>query len=115
MSETGKASNGLDSKGFFSRLVNGDFGLAKTYWLYGVAVGIVINFLSRIVPSLGALAVILVLAIPYQVMVLLGVWRAADKYQGRKAWAILAKIATVLGWLGVLASLGVFIEVLGYL
>ncbi|TYC63819.1 hypothetical protein FMN52_00925 [Marinobacter sp. BW6] len=115
MSEIGNTSNGLESKGFFSKLVNGDFGLAKTYWLYGFVVGIVINVLTRIVPSLGALAVILALAIPYQVMVLLGVWRAAEKYQGRKAWAILAKVAAVLGWLGVLASLGVFIEILGYL
>jgi hypothetical protein len=77
MSEIGNASNGLESKGFFSKLVNGDFGLAKTYWLYGFVVGIVINVLTRIVPSLGALAVILALAIPYQVMVLLGVWRAS--------------------------------------
>lgn len=115
MSEIGNTSNGLESKGFVSKLVNGDFGLAKTYWLYGFVVGIVINVLTRIVPSLGALTVILALAIPYQVMVLLGVWRAADKYQGRKAWAILAKIAAVLGWLGVLASIGVFIEILGYL
>ncbi|MDY6930114.1 MAG: hypothetical protein SWN10_23955 [Pseudomonadota bacterium] len=115
MSEIGNASNGLESKGFFSKLVNGDFGLAKTYWLYGFVVGIVINVLTRIVPSLGALAVILALAIPYQVMVLLGVWRAADRYQGRKAWAILAKVAAVLGWLGVLGSLGVLIEVVGYL
>jgi len=81
----------------------------------GFLVGLIINVLTRIVPSLGALAVILAVAIPYQVMVLLGVWRAADKYQGRKAWAILAKIATVLGWLGVLGSLGVLVEILGYL
>ena len=115
MSEIGSTSGGTRQKGFFSKLVNGDFGLAKTYWLYGFLVGLIINVLTRIVPSLGALAVILAVAIPYQVMVLLGVWRAADKYQGRKAWAILAKIATVLGWLGVLRSLGVLVEILGYL
>lgn len=115
MSEMGSTSGETRQKGFVSKLVNGDFGLAKTYWLYGFVVGLIINVLTRIIPSLGALAVILAVAIPYQVMVLLGVWRAADKYEGRKAWAILAKIATVLGWLGVLGSLGVLVEILGYL
>jgi tetrahydromethanopterin S-methyltransferase subunit G len=115
MSELDSTSSETQQRGFFSKLVNGDFGLAKTYWLYGFVVGLIINVLTRIIPSLGALAVILAVAIPYQIMVLLGVWRAADKYQGRKAWAILAKIATVLGWLGVLGSLGVLFEILGYL
>ncbi|MGO3693844.1 hypothetical protein [Marinobacter sp.] len=115
MPEIENRFSSVEQKGFFSKLVNGDFGLAKTYWLYGFVVGLVINFITRIVPSLGALVVILALAIPYQVTVLLGVWRAADKYQGRTAWAILAKVAAVLGWLGVLGSLGVLVEVLGYL
>jgi tetrahydromethanopterin S-methyltransferase subunit G len=115
MSELDSISSETQQRGFLSKLVNGDFGLAKTYWLYGFVVGLIINVLTRIIPSLGALAVILAVAIPYQIMVLLGVWRAADKYQGRKAWAILAKIATVLGWLGVLGSLGVLFEILGYL
>ena len=48
-------------------------------------------------------------------MVLLGVWRAANQYQGRKVWSILAKIATVLGWIGVLVNVGVLVEILGYL
>ncbi|PFG54303.1 hypothetical protein ATG98_3523 [Marinobacter sp. LV10R520-4] len=115
MSKIENTSSAMEQKGFFSKLMSGDFGLAKTYWLYGFLVGLIINVVTRIIPSLGAVAIILALTIPYQVMVLLGVWRAADRYQGRTAWAILAKIATVLGWLGVLGSLGVFIEVLGYL
>jgi len=35
MSEIGSTSGGTRQKGFFSKLVNGDFGLAKTYWLFG--------------------------------------------------------------------------------
>ena len=41
MRDTGHTSSGLESKGFFSKLINGDFSLARTYWLYGVVVGIV--------------------------------------------------------------------------
>jgi hypothetical protein len=65
-------------------------------------VSFIINIVIKLIPSLGVLAVVVALAIAYQVAVLLGLWRVADKYQGRK---VLAKIATVLGWLGVLGSL----------
>lgn len=107
--------SGTEQKGFFSKLISGDFGLAKTYWLFGMVVGIVFNLIIKVMPSLGAVAIVLAVATVYQVMVLLGVWRSSNRYQGWKVWAILAKIAAVLGWLGVLAGIGVFIEILGYL
>ncbi|MGO2137040.1 MAG: hypothetical protein ACTH3S_16615 [Marinobacter sp.] len=115
MNNTETSPLGAESKNFFSKLTSGDFGLAKTYWLFGVVVGIVLNLIIKFTPSIGGLLVILALAVVYQVMVLLGVWRAANRYQGRKAWTILAKIAAVLGWLGVLANLGVLVEIMGYL
>lgn len=108
-------NQGIERAGFFSKLSSGDFGLAKTYWLYGVVAGIVINLVIQVVPSIGAIAVVLALATVYQVMVLVGIWRAANRYQGRKVWAILAKIATVLGWMGVLINIGVFLQIVGYL
>lgn len=115
MSDTEVRSGESGSKGFFSRLSGGDFGLAKTYWLYGVVVGVALNMALRIVTSLGVLAVALLAVTLYQVMVLLGIWRAASRFQGWKGWAILAKIAAALGWIGVLASVGVFIQLLSYM
>jgi len=103
-----------ERKWFLARLADGDFGLAKTYWLFGVLAGIIINFIVGIIPSLDVLAVVLTLAVVYQVVVLLGVWQAANKYQGRPAWSILAKIGAVLGWMGALGSVGVLIQILGY-
>ena len=29
---------------FLNKLSNGDFGLAKTYWVYGVLVGFIMNY-----------------------------------------------------------------------
>ena len=37
-------TQGNEHKGFFSKLSSGDYGLAKTYWLYGVVAGIVGDF-----------------------------------------------------------------------
>lgn len=98
---------------FLSRLVRGDFGLAKTYWLYGVLVGLGVNLISRAITSSGMLVLFVVAYAVYEVPVLIGTWRAAAKYSGPTIWAVLAKIAVVLGaivlavsLLGALALLG---------
>lgn len=85
------------SDGFFSKLSRGDYGLAKTYWLYGVLVGVVVNIVFSIVKSPGIIAIAMLAYIAYGVPVIMGIWRAATKYTGPKIWAVLAKIACVLG------------------
>lgn len=115
MSEANNSSSESEANGFFSKLINGDFGLAKTYWLYGVLVGVVINVIVRVIPSLEILALVIALALAYQAVVLVGVWRAANKYRGRKTWIILAKIATVLGWFGIVSGVGALVDLSGYL
>ncbi len=87
-------------KGFFGKLANGDFGLAKTYWLYGVVVSVAANIILKVLAltgSIGELVIFIPALMAYQILLLMGTWRAADKYQGEKIWAILAKISVVLG------------------
>jgi hypothetical protein len=97
MQEIDSNQNDSSEKSFFGKLANGDFGLAKTYWLYGVLVGFVTNILIMAISSTGILVVVFLALVAYSVPLYLGVWRAANKYEGRKLWSILAKIATVLG------------------
>ena len=87
--------------GFFQKLSSGEFGLAKTYWLYGVVVGVVLSLGIRAITSMGLLTVIVLTYTAYQTLVLIGTWRASKKYEGWNGWAILAKVAVVLGaiWL----------------
>jgi serine/threonine protein kinase len=91
-------------KVFFGKLTCGDFGLARTYWLYGVLVSLGVNLLIGLIPVLGVQMALMIVGMAYQILVFIGVWRAAGRYRGRKVWAVLAKIAVVLG---VLASLPV--------
>ena len=93
------------SSGFFSKLANGDFGLAKTYWLYGVLVGVIANVLSNVITSISGLVIFMVVYTAYEIPVVMGVWRASSKYQGPRVWAILAKIAVVLGAIMLVAGL----------
>jgi len=80
-------------KSFFSMLSNGDLGLAKTFRLYGLLVGFVTSILLTPLASIQLLVItILVVATLYAIPLNIGVWKAANKYEGRKVWATLAKI-----------------------
>lgn len=80
-----------------SDLWNGRFGLAKTYWLWGVLFGIPWGIALSLVTPGSNLAILVALAVfAYYVIVHVGIWRAASEYEGAKAWAILAKIAVAI-------------------
>lgn len=82
-----------NAKDFFGKLANGDFGLAKTYWLYGVLVVVVVSIITSLsdIRSAAFETVFLLGVLVYAILVNMGVWRAANKYQGPKVWANLAK------------------------
>lgn len=85
---------------FITRIWNGNAGLAMTYWVYGViaglAWGIALGALQP-VPGSGTAKIFLACMAAYFVVVYVGIWRAANKYQGKEAWVSLAKFAVVLG------------------
>ncbi len=106
--EKQKTSTQSSSGSFFKKLTNGDFGLPKTYWLFGVLGGLlfIIPFaLAAAAESLGALIFVLLASVIYSLIVAVGIWRASDKYQGAKVWAVLAKIAVIIGILRLLVDL----------
>jgi hypothetical protein len=90
----------------FLRVWRGEVTLWKTYWLFGACGGILLGL-----PIFGALlaltdvpdnttATFFIIAIGflllYGIWVFVGVWRAANNYQGKRAWAILAKVSIVI-------------------
>ena len=107
---------------YLRRLVTGDLGLGKTFWLFGVAGVALLSFglamladpywLRGEVHSLAALAAIAPFftaagvtvgaprgAEPWGIMLFLwslpakvGIWRAASTYTGPHGWAVLAKL-----------------------
>lgn len=96
-------------RGFVSRLMTGGFGLAKTYWLFGW-LGSVISYygshvISYLFPLAAAIAILGLVAVPYHVLVSIGIWNAAGKYAGPLIWAVLARTAVVFGALFTLVAL----------
>ena len=100
-----------NGKGWFENLYSGNYGLAKTYWLYGGLVGVAGSILSQFISN-GYLVMFVVYSVPYSIAVQLGIWRAANNYRGPRFFVYLAKIAVVLGCISLLVSLPFFLEVI---
>ena len=71
---------------FMNKLSNGEFGLAKTYWLYGVLPSFLVNTISKFLPIELSLAMIVPISI-YALYIVPGIWNSANKYNGKLNWA----------------------------
>ena len=103
-------------------LWRGDISLAKTFWIFGFAVNLLLNFtssyillqqeiiLSTIIGRV-LLLLLVVFCIIYNPFILIAIWRSAKKYKGSNVYGILAKIMVIIGWGGYLRSLDEFAQV----
>lgn len=87
------------------RLWRGELPLAKAFWgwavvgavvVNGVTTGLFIALLSYDLPVL-ALLVGYGLSVPYNIVALVGVWRAADRHPGQRVLAEIARYAAAVG------------------
>ena len=74
----------------YEKFIQGEFGLARTYWLFGVLVSAVVNVLANFIFPVTWSPVIFVIFGVYMCALLVAVFQAARKYQGPKIWPILA-------------------------
>ena len=94
--ETGENVIKFSGHSWPEKFLNGDFGLAKTYWLFYFIPNGLLNFLTRKVPNEQYDWIYGLFSI-YLLPVMLGIWRAADRYEGSKIWSFLAKFTVILG------------------
>ncbi len=89
----------------FFRLWHGELALQNAFWNWAVFGGLVINivttalflFLITADRPISAFIVGYAFPVPYNVIVLVGVWRSAERFTGERRWADLARIVTVIG------------------
>ena len=71
--------------------------MAKTFWLYFVLVFLVNYLIQPIFALAGAAAligfVITIIFAIYLPLILIGVWRSAGRYRGKRIWSVLARLA----------------------
>jgi predicted branched-subunit amino acid permease len=95
------------NQNFFIKFWNGDLSLPMSYWLVGIVFGIIVGFTIGLFVGFSDMPefAIDVLLIPWFIFIFVGIWRSSDKYKGAKFWAILAKVAVVLGVFSALSQL----------
>jgi len=87
------------------RLWQGELPLAEAFWTWAVLGGLVVNvtttiaFLALVMNGylLAAFIAGYAIPIPYNIFVTFGVWRSAERYEGERKWADLARVVTVAG------------------
>ncbi len=97
-------------------LWRGNVGLSRTFWVFGIAVNLLLTFAILYLNAQGGIlttgmGVILLLvlssfSIIYYPFILIAIWRSANKYQGLRRLVIAAKVAVVFGWVRYLQLLG---------
>tara|TARA_B100000029_G_scaffold502057_1_gene576654 strand:+ start:4010 stop:4324 length:315 start_codon:yes stop_codon:yes gene_type:complete len=95
------------NKNFFVKFWDGELSLPMSYWVVGVVISIPVGFVIGVLTALinAPANSIYAFLIPWYVYIVVGVWRSSDKYKGPKFWAILAKIALVLGIVRLIAGM----------
>ena len=102
-------------------LWRGDISLAKTFWLFGFGVNLLLTVVFLYLNSqpailsnaLGRIFFFSLVAfyVIYGSFVLIAIWRSANKYQGLQRISILAKIMVIIGWARYLQSLGELVKI----
>ena len=94
-------------KGFWKKLISGDFGLAKSYWLFLFGVNIIFRVLFAVGEESASVSFILGVAliwVIYEPIAFIGTWRASEKYEGSGFWSGLVKVLIVFGWISYTAG-----------
>lgn len=98
----------MPAKSFFEKILSGDFGLAKTYWIYWALVLIAVNATMLIMPTTATLVIVALAHVAYLIPMLIGTWRAINQCEGEKTLAVLAMISVVLGIISLVLMLIMF-------
>jgi hypothetical protein len=86
-------------------LWSGDLPLGEAFWTYAVGIGVALNLITTLLflvllswdRPVAALFVGHALAVPYNLVALVGVWRSAARYGGWRICADLARIVSLVG------------------
>ena len=90
---------------FIAEIWAGRTPLSRAFWFYGIAVSLLINLaatalamglIAADVPNIIALAVF-ILPIPWNILMVVGVWRSAGFYTGPTSHAVAARLA-ITAW-----------------
>lgn len=100
----------IKAPGLLLRLFRGELPLIRTFWTFFLSIPLLGNLVFSylvfphldVTSAVGTASIFLwgTLALLYMGIMSVGVWRSACRYAGPSSWAMLAKLAAVLGAAG---------------
>ena len=96
-------------KELVKRLWAGEVPLVRAFWDFAVIYGLLVNVLADLLlfallandAHIALLVFAFVLPIPYNVLVLVAVWRSAGRYEGPQRWMDWARVGIIF-WMPLL-------------
>tara|TARA_Y100000389_G_C16964528_1_gene272698 strand:- start:89 stop:367 length:279 start_codon:yes stop_codon:yes gene_type:complete len=85
------------------KFFEGKLSLPLSFWVFGFIGSAVMGFLGMIITQ--DMGMTRVVALPWHIFMLIGVWRSSNNYKGSKIFSILAKIMLVIWSLNFIAGL----------
>ena len=85
------------------KFFEGKLSLPISFWVFGFIGSVVMGFVGMIITQ--DMGMTRVLALPWHIFMVIGVWRSSNNYKGTKIFSILAKIMLVIWSLNFIAGL----------
>lgn len=77
--------------------MDGNLGLAKTFWLFGVVGMLIVKLILTIMILRGIDSTLcFIIGISYSTVIWIAIWNSANQYQGSKSTVLSAKALVVL-------------------
>lgn len=94
---------------FLTKLWHGEYSLPVSFWIFGILVSKILNLLISFIKNSPimfeirkrpiVIVIFMVIIVCYEIWTNVGIWNAANKYNGPKIWIILTKIIVCFWWL----------------
>jgi len=85
------------------KFFEGKLSLPISFWVFGFIGSAIMGFVGMLITQ--DMGMTRVVALPWHIFMLIGVWRSSNNYKGPKIFSILAKIMLVIWTLNFIAGL----------
>lgn len=83
-------------KNFFLKFISGRLGLLITFWIFGVLIALILDFLTSQAVELWQVITLAIVSFLHFILIVIAVWNASTLYTDNKLWVWLSRVVVVL-------------------
>ena len=88
------------------KFFEGKLSLPISFWVFGFIGSVIMGFIGMVITQ--DMGMMRVVALPWHIFMVIGVWRSSNNYKGSKIFSILAKVMLVVWSVNLIAGLILF-------